>query len=315
MSKTKRKGSVFGKNKKDQVINIALLIVLIFVSLNLINEYYLLFGSNQQELLLAEKEENVLLGSGKETEKEEFKAPIVDVENWKSYSNNWYGFEIKYPSDWSGPYYQKYQNNSKWEYKYSFYRTAAKRIGYQLIVYNNRKIESFFQTDEFPNSKSSEKCGSETGHINTEDSSAKELHIDLNDECLDNAFFYVGRRSDEEGNYLLVFNPLVDSIEGKQDKRKVVKSKLPEFFGFVTSYKEIDIKRPTALEIARANAPLPVKFKWENGRRVCEKDNDKPKKSKKGKGHHLDMECCLDPDEDPNPHCYYPPEKYGDLLN
>jgi hypothetical protein len=47
---------------------------------------------------------------------------------------------------------------------------------------------------------------------------------------------------------------------------------------------------------------------------VCAKKNDKPGKSNKGKSKHLDMECCLDPDEYPNPWCYYPPEKYGKYL-
>jgi type IV secretory pathway VirB10-like protein len=51
------------------------------------------------------------------------------------------------------------------------------------------------------------------------------------------------------------------------------------------------------------------------GRMICAKKNDKPSKSKKHKGRNMDMECCLDPDEYPNPWCYYPPEKYGKLLD
>ncbi len=61
-------------------------------------------------------------------------------------------------------------------------------------------------------------------------------------------------------------------------------------------------------------APHPFIFKVENGRKVCGTKNDHPRKSQKGKGKHMDMECCLDPDEYPNPHCYYPPEKYGKYL-
>lgn len=51
------------------------------------------------------------------------------------------------------------------------------------------------------------------------------------------------------------------------------------------------------------------------GRVICAKKNDKPSKSKKHKGRNIDMECCLDPDEYPNPWCYYPSEKYGKLLD
>lgn len=52
------------------------------------------------------------------------------------------------------------------------------------------------------------------------------------------------------------------------------------------------------------------------GRRVCiHDDDDEMKISNKGKPLHQDMECCLDPDEIPNPYCYYPREKYGKLLD
>ncbi len=54
--------------------------------------------------------------------------------------------------------------------------------------------------------------------------------------------------------------------------------------------------------------------RWHDGRRICKDENDKPRKSKKNPRGHMDMECCLDPDEVPNPHCYYPPEKYGKYL-
>lgn len=61
-------------------------------------------------------------------------------------------------------------------------------------------------------------------------------------------------------------------------------------------------------------AHFPELFKRENGRLVCSVNHDKPHKSRRGKGRHMDMECCLDPDETPNPNCYYSPEKYGHLL-
>jgi hypothetical protein len=68
------------------------------------------------------------------------------------------------------------------------------------------------------------------------------------------------------------------------------------------------------LAAAKASARMPASFAKDSlGRLVCDKKNDKPGKSKennKGKIH-MDMECCLDPDEYPNPHCYYDPGKYG----
>ncbi len=62
-------------------------------------------------------------------------------------------------------------------------------------------------------------------------------------------------------------------------------------------------------------ADFPNTFKLENGKRVCEKKNDKPgfsKENNKGKKH-MDMECCLDPDEIANPWCTYSPN-YAKFL-
>ncbi|MDP1884204.1 MAG: hypothetical protein Q8L10_02445 [Candidatus Moranbacteria bacterium] len=60
--------------------------------------------------------------------------------------------------------------------------------------------------------------------------------------------------------------------------------------------------------------PIAGKTKVVNGQRVCPKKNDHPAKSDRNKPGHIDAECCLDPDETPNANCYYPPEKYGKLI-
>lgn len=70
----------------------------------------------------------------------------------------------------------------------------------------------------------------------------------------------------------------------------------------------VRVTRPTV------TAAFPRSYRKVGGRLVCAKKNDHPSKSDKNKRGHMDMECCLDPDEVPNPHCYYPPEKYGKYL-
>ena len=63
-------------------------------------------------------------------------------------------------------------------------------------------------------------------------------------------------------------------------------------------------------------ASVPATYKKDSlGRMVCEKRKDKPGISTQDKPVHIDMECCLDPDEIPNPFCYYHPERYGKLLS
>ena len=62
-------------------------------------------------------------------------------------------------------------------------------------------------------------------------------------------------------------------------------------------------------------ATRPDTFKLDKfGRMVCEKEKDKPGISTQGKPVHIDMECCLDPDEIPNPFCFYSPKRYGGML-
>ncbi|HRZ95721.1 MAG TPA: hypothetical protein P5262_04130 [Candidatus Moranbacteria bacterium] len=75
---------------------------------------------------------------------------------------------------------------------------------------------------------------------------------------------------------------------------------------------KIFFRKKTVINTKRA--PMPVVFAMKGGRRVCNRKNDHPSKSKQNKKGHMDMECCLDPDETPNPHCYYSLEKYGKYL-
>jgi hypothetical protein len=81
---------------------------------------------------------------------------------------------------------------------------------------------------------------------------------------------------------------------------------------------EARIKKHTAVaRKPKIKAPMPYVYDVENGRKVCNKKNDHPSNSDKGshKPGHMDMECCLDPDEIPNPNCYYSQSKYGKYLD
>lgn len=84
----------------------------------------------------------------------------------------------------------------------------------------------------------------------------------------------------------------------------------------IETKKEVNDSKPV-IRKPKITAPKPAAETKRDalGRMICAKDNDKPSKSKKHKGINMDMECCLDPDEYPNPWCYYPPEKYGKLLD
>ncbi len=65
-------------------------------------------------------------------------------------------------------------------------------------------------------------------------------------------------------------------------------------------------KDPNSIRIAVAEAPLIAsKVKWVNGKGTCIKKGDKGRKSTQDKKVHIDQQCCLDPDEIPNPRCLY----------
>lgn len=71
--------------------------------------------------------------------------------------------------------------------------------------------------------------------------------------------------------------------------------------------------RPAPPKPKRPRARIPGGAKVINGKYVCKKKHDYVGKSKSNnKGYlHLDMECCLDPDEYPNPWCTYRPGELG----
>jgi hypothetical protein len=96
---------------------------------------------------------------------------------------------------------------------------------------------------------------------------------------------------------------------GSKLRKLVVDSK-----GVIHLYKTIDYTyRPAPPKPKRPAARIPGGAKVVNGKYVCKKKKDYVGKSKKNnKGYlHLDMECCLDPDEYPNPWCTYRPGELG----
>lgn len=63
--------------------------------------------------------------------------------------------------------------------------------------------------------------------------------------------------------------------------------------------------KPNQRCVPKLEKYMPNSFKRENGKFVCSKKNDHGTMSKKYNKTHVDMQCCLDPDEIPNPWCTY----------
>lgn len=246
---------------------------------------------------------------------------VLDISQWKNYQSAWYGFKIKYPQNWEAPIVQPYSRLSKAIYRVSFLDADLENkniIGFDVAVYDITKVSEFFQTDEFPKIKNaslkeSAQCENIEGHLlETGDYPAEEIYIPPADNCYDATLFF----SVVSGQYIYNITPkFKEGAIVSIDPMVSVSDNLPQFFSAVSSFENVDIVRPKPKQIQpKITAPKPASYKVVNGRMVCEKKNDKPGKSDKGKGKHLDMECCLDPDEYPNPHCYYDTAKYGKYL-
>lgn len=246
----------------------------------------------------------------------------IDTAAWTSYQNTWYGLLLKYPENWAAPLVQKAPLGALWEQKIHFTKNQTDERnpfdGVDVVIYSIATVRELSKTDEFPKHKFAEMstqdgCATIEGHLlETGDYPAEEVYVPSNDACYNAALFFTNTRDP----YIYVIAPKLKEGSGiAGDPARAIATHLPEFYAMVSTWNLIDIQRPKpVLPKQRITAPAPASYKVVNGRKVCEKSNDRPSKSKQNKGRHMDMECCLDPDEYPNPHCYYPPEKYGKYL-
>ncbi|HBO16447.1 MAG: hypothetical protein UR69_C0003G0059 [Candidatus Moranbacteria bacterium GW2011_GWE2_35_2-] len=249
----------------------------------------------------------------------------IDIGEWKNYQSRWYGFEVKYPdSGWEIPRSFSGIASSKWEYRFQFRKNAENideqnpYVGFDVVVYNLTKARELSDTEEFPQLKNvdlkeDDECETINGHIiETGDYPAEEIYIPPADNCYNSTLFF----SFTKGDYSYNLVPAVrDGFSLLGDPMIEIADKFPEFFSVVSTLDSIDIVRPKPKPpVPKITARHPVSYKNINGKLVCAKKNDKPSKSAKDKKKHLDLECCLDPDEYPNPWCYYDPEKYGKYL-
>jgi hypothetical protein len=264
--------------------------------------------------------------------------PAVDTADWKAYNNPYYGFKLKYPSDWKKPTVKSPLKGSKWQYRYLFRKSETNDslyIGFDVIIYDVKKAKELADTEEFPKLKNQEQEPSDAcvlfeGRL-TENPNypAEEIYIPPTDDCYNTDFFYTLTRNE----YIYNFVPVIKEGADKPDNPKAEAiNKFPEFFGAASSMELIDIVRPAPQAVAPAksapkasgitcikipanilaklkNPPTPPDGEKKDGKLIChvlaDGKKDNPHKSDKNpKGEWGG--CCYDPDEVPNPRCCYP---------
>jgi|GEM_PF-617302 len=257
------------------------------------------------------KNNNANLDNGQQ--EEYAAAQKTDSSNWATYTNKYYGFGLKYPPDWNKVVAKSPVRGSKWTVRYQFRKKNQEEgnpyAGFDLTVYNVKTVKEIKNTEEFPAIKdgvdpNAESCQTIPGHLEENpDYPNEEIFIPSGDDCYSPALFYTITRDDYVYNVSLVY---AEGFDKSGNPKKQALEKFPEFFEAAISLKLINIVRLKPQPVApKITAPRPVSAKKVNGRLVCAKKNDHPRKSKQHKGKHLDMECCLDPDEYPNPWCTY----------
>ncbi len=256
----------------------------------------------------------------------------TDISTWKTHRSAWYGFTVMHPADWRVRQMSKTANKNKAIYRVGFFKptpsedVAAKKNvsspiqqqeGFEVAVYDLQQTPQVADTDEYPRLRASADhttCQVVAGRLyETGDYPAEEFYVPFDDPCYDPVLFYML----VDGQYMYTITPVTVTENGAQEDLMVaVTNRIPEYFSAASQFRNIDIVRPKPKPVTPVvNAPHPVWYKRDAlGRKVCAKKNDKPGKSKTNKKKHMDMECCLDPDEYPNPHCYYDPAKYGKYL-
>lgn len=193
---------------------------------------------------------------------------------------------MKHPQVWIKSIIENESNDIAWEQKIVFreknnQRLSKKENGFDIFIYNIDEIKD--------NSDAKALKYNFSQNIQTE-----------NDGCLVEDSFSVTKN----GEYIYEIIPVLPKYSiFEKNKDVLVNCNLEEIIASIDSFRAINIVRPKPKPVI--TAPYPLTYKVVNGKLVCAKENDKPRKSKKDKGHHLDMECCLDPDEDPNPWCTY----------
>ncbi|KKT72417.1 MAG: hypothetical protein UW66_C0003G0001, partial [Candidatus Moranbacteria bacterium GW2011_GWF1_44_4] len=240
-------------------------------------------------------------------------AEPIDTTAWDTYQNKWYGFEIQHPDSWKNntQYKTATEKSAVYETIYKYRKDSDDASdtfeGYDVKIYPVKKIKNVESTNDIHKKEGAPDDTSgcelfEEMNFGPEGFYFQKVSVKDDSPCYEPAYFY----SLTKGNYIYNIVPAVgESGERFSDPEKETNRRFPEYKEAVNSFKFIQIVRPQAKARPKITAKRPVSAKVVGGKLVCAKKNDKPRKSKRNKPGHMDMECCLDPDEIPNPWCTY----------
>jgi hypothetical protein len=257
---------------------------------------------------------------------ETIEEPVVDITGWDTYRNQWYGFEIQHPDSWTNMQYRTATSKvSRYETIYKFRKDSSSEndpyVGFDVAVYSTKKAGSADRTNDIQKKEGAPEDTSSCQFsqdltLGAENNAFQKVSVSKGNACFEPTYFF----SIEKDNYLYDIIPVAkDGAETPENFEQDVNRNFPEYKEVVSSLKLIPVSKPMTAKTTpskpRTSAPRPVSAKVVGGRLVCAKKNDHPGKSQNGnKPGHMDMECCLDPDERPNPWCSYSNPIYQKYL-
>jgi hypothetical protein len=222
--------------------------------------------------------------------------------DWEVFKNDQYGFSVKYPPGWEYAIETPDDSTSKYKNKISFrYKPGINRDmkGLDIYIYEGEEFSDPVFTNNITRKslKINPEICSRFNDVTVGENNypAKEIYI-LNDPCFKNAYFY--SLTKDKYIYNIVPLPASGFNSLSYDGKKEIGLYFPDFFNILSTFSFEEAKKPGARAVIIPHRVFVAKDS-------CAKKNDHPQKSNQGKGLHIDEDCCIDPDEWPNPRCSY----------
>jgi hypothetical protein len=239
-----------------------------------------------------------------------------EQENWKTYQNKIYGFEIKYPQEWPDPSLSGPQDGSRFRYKVSFREDGDPNSnGLDIYIYRNTQSgNKILKADYSDNLVQKDSAAPNYSNCNTlevfsigkEEYPAVQVYNLPDDPCFAESYFF----SLKKGFYIFDIVPQLKSgiNYSGYDGEKKVNQEFPLFYQVMSTLDFPLVKKsvisPGTSTIRNVVKKPKVEAPRVSGGIRCPEKIQHPHKSKT-KGHHMDEDCCLDPDESRNPKCAY----------
>jgi hypothetical protein len=240
-----------------------------------------------------------------------------DTSHWKVYQDDLTGLSVKYPDRWDDPEVKKPNSGQKF-FKYVSFDNGLGAAndqykGFKIYVYDADKFSGPANTDNLtprdPDNFKADNCDkAEFGEatVGEGDYPAQEVEITAENQCFQPAYFFSFTRSGYTFNILPEVGQGGNPIS-KENKSNIIAA-FPKFFELISTLSITEKETP-----AKDEAPSPTRtvVKKAPVHRVlislgrCAHKHDHPGYSKTKKHRHMDEDCCMDPDEWPNPRCQY----------